>query len=482
MGLFDRPAPGDAIQSLRKPAIGGLTSALKSLRDAEWSDAVENLREAGLLLPATADDPGALDCHPLVREYFGDRLRQTKRAAWTEGHSRLFDYYCGLPKTPPVTLEEMVPLYTAIPHGCAAERQSDALTTVYRHRIHRGQRHYGVEELGAFGADLAAVSAFFEERWASVSRRLSRDDQAFVLHACSYDLTALGRTAEAEQPMQACLELRRADRNWAGATLIAVNLSQHYLSTGQLHEARKQATDSVEFGKLSGDWREECTSMVALARVIHQAGDYDAAAKVYRQAEELQKSRQPELAYLYSLRGLHFCDLLLSQKHYREAAIRAEHHLRMAQSLGRLLDCAIGHLLLGRARMLEFPPSDAGGLAGALEDVNQAVDGIRTAGTADEMPRGFLARAEIYRHMRHFSAAQADMAEAERICKRCGLRLLEVDCHLEYARFYLAQGERDEARERLETARGMIGEMGYHRRDRDVTEVQAALDAETSSA
>ncbi|MCH8222381.1 MAG: hypothetical protein IH868_03110 [Chloroflexi bacterium] len=39
----------------------------------------------------------------------------------------------------------------------------------------------------------------------------------------------------------------------------------------------------------------------------------------------------------------------------------------------------------------------------------------------------------------------------------------------------MADGERAEARERLDTAKVLIEEMGYHRRDPEVAELEAAL-------
>ena len=58
---------------------------------------------------------------------------------------------------------------------------------------------------------------------------------------------------------------------------------------------------------------------------------------------------------------------------------------------------------------------------------------------------------------------------------RGSMRLLEGDCHLEYARLYLATGDKDTAREHLVKARDMIKEMGYHRRDPEVEALEAEL-------
>ncbi len=59
------------------------------------------------------------------------------------------------------------------------------------------------------------------------------------------------------------------------------------------------------------------------------------------------------------------------------------------------------------------------------------------------------------------------------------MRLHEADCHLEYVRLYLASG-RDVAlqrlyREHLAKAKEMIEEIGYHRRDQEMKELEGRL-------
>jgi hypothetical protein len=93
VGLFDPPASGDCLQALRaEPAIPGLTETLIDLSDDDWRRAVARLREVRLLAPVDPSDPEALDAHPVVREWFGDRLRRTNEPAWKAAHSRLYDH------------------------------------------------------------------------------------------------------------------------------------------------------------------------------------------------------------------------------------------------------------------------------------------------------------------------------------------------------------------------------------------------------
>ncbi len=73
LGLFDRPVPNGAIDALKAgPVIPGVTEHLHRLSEEDWQYALKNLESANLL----AEYTGNLDCHPLVREYFGSRLRE----------------------------------------------------------------------------------------------------------------------------------------------------------------------------------------------------------------------------------------------------------------------------------------------------------------------------------------------------------------------------------------------------------------------
>ena len=103
------------------------------------------------------------------------------------------------------------------------------------------------------------------------------------------------------------------------------------------------------------------------------------------------------------------------------------------------------------------------------------MQGLRRAGQQDYLPLGLLARAALRREAGDCDRARADLDEALELCGRAGLRLHEADARLEYARLHLACGEREQARESLDAAAGMIAAMGYHRRDGEVAELRGAM-------
>jgi tetratricopeptide (TPR) repeat protein len=327
---------------------------------------------------------------------------------------------------------------------------------------------------------------------------LSEDAKAYVLNEAGSGLRALGRLAEAAQPMQAALEARIAQKNWKNAARNASNLSELELTIGDVTQALAYARQSVELADRSGDWEVQMPNRTTLADALHQAGSFGEAEAAFRKAEEMQKQRQPQFPILYSLWGFRYCDLLLSQGKYAEVQRRASQTLEWAKQYlqhgGSLLWIALDNLSSGCAHTLHPPLSaqrtgEGRGGGDAATYLDRAVDGLRQAEHQEFIMRGLLARAAFHRITGMLDKAQRDLDEAFSIATRGGMRLFEADCHLEYARWYLAMAsaardvpaERlyddvyDDARKHLAIAKKMIEEMGYHRRDNEVKELEAQL-------
>ncbi|MEA1866096.1 MAG: tetratricopeptide repeat protein, partial [Euryarchaeota archaeon] len=107
--------------------------------------------------------------------------------------------------------------------------------------------------------------------------------------------------------------------------------------------------------------------------------------------------------------------------------------------------------------------------------LNQAMDRLRQAGAQHHIPRGLLAMAELHRAQGEFDKAQRDLDEAMTIAERGEMGLHQADCHLGYARLYLAIGRNEDARRSLDIAREMVDEMRYHRRDTEISEIGEEL-------
>jgi tetratricopeptide (TPR) repeat protein len=494
MGLFDRPAEKGALDALRKePAIDGLTDALQKMSGADWKYTVNDLRNLRLIAQEDPYDPDALDCHPLLREHFGEQLKETNPAAWREGNNRLYESYKVTAKEFPGTIQEMTPLFAAVMHGCQAGRHQEVLDEVYWKRIQRGNKFFNLTKLGAFGADLAALSGFFDgTSWRKPVDELSEGDKGFVLNQAGLCLRTLGRLAEAVQPIQAGLDVAIEQQDWKNAASTASTISELYLTHGDVAQALAYAEQSVQLADQSGDAFQRMHRRVRLADALHQSDHLEKSKSVFQESEEMQRKDQPEFPLLYALSGFQYCDLLLSQGDYAEVERRASQTLEWYKKAtgASLLTLALDNLSLGRAFAKTCYVPETSKLLQAATYLNRAVDGLRQAGTQDYLPRGLLARAEFYRITGSLNKAQKDLDEAFSIATRGGMGLFVADCHLEYARLRVKDLKwkivksrtsdvqaalLNEAREHWKTAKEMIAKMGYHRRDKEVKELEKDL-------
>jgi tetratricopeptide (TPR) repeat protein len=357
LGLFDRPAAKAAIDAvIQGKPIKGLTAYLSQLSESDWLRLLQKLRDLKLIARESKHRPYMVDCHPLVREHFGGKLRSKALSAWRSAHSRLYEYYKNLPKKQlPDTLEEMEPLFVAVAHGCQTGKHQEIFYDVYWERIDRKNEFYSTNKLGAFGADLAALSNFFEIPWSKIVTNLTDADKAVTLSWAGFRLQALGRLREAAQPMQATVENFIKQKDLKQAALNAGNLSQLYLTLGEVEAAVSSALQSVDFADRSVDDIEKMMALAGLADSLHQAGELAQAADLFREAEAMQQKLRPEYRYLYSLRGFQFCDLLLSQGKEGEVLDRAEKSIEWEKQMhgAPILDFALHKLSLGRAYLLE---------------------------------------------------------------------------------------------------------------------------------
>jgi hypothetical protein len=214
LGLFDRPAVKEAIDVLRKePAITGLTDRLQHLSNKDWQLTLIHLRELRLIAEKDDHNPDTLDCHPLIREHFGEKLQQQNPDGWKEAHTRLYGYYKNKPKKElPDTLEEMEPLFAAVIHGCLAGRHQEVMDEVFVKRIRRQDDI--LHKLRSYGTFLSALSIFFDIPWHIIKPEFDKNTKAVLLSQAGFALRAMGRLSEASQPIKAGMEIYIENKLW----------------------------------------------------------------------------------------------------------------------------------------------------------------------------------------------------------------------------------------------------------------------------
>ncbi len=533
LGLFDRPATPDCLAALRQaPAIDGLTDSLMTLTDEKWNIVVTRLVRLGFIeeqpweppriagyseqearkmnaewiLPGDAQPlqiarerrmaGNALDAHPLIREHFARRLRESAPEAWRAANGRLYEHLRDSVPYWPEGVDGLQPLFQAVVHGCQAGRAQETCDQVYHNRIQRGTSglyaFYSSKMLGLTGADLAGVQCFFTVPWRQVAADLEATAQSWLLNEAALYLRALGRLDEAREPMRAALEAVVARDDWKGAAIYAGNLSELDLTLGDVTSAARHAEQSVQHADRSEDSFQIMAMRTTHADALHQAGRAAEGGERFHEAEALENKRNPTMPLLASLGGFRFCDLLLAgieraawrrragldeQRFDAQILADVEHRamsaLKIAMRNQLVLDTALNNLTLGHVALFRTILGNAA-LDAAHARVEAAVHGLRLAGVMDGLPRALLTRAWLRALQGDPAAARADLDEAQQIAERGPMRLYLADIHLYRARLFFREN-RDEAREELKKARALIERCGYHRRDEELRDAEAVI-------
>lgn len=512
MGLFNRPADAGCLAVLRaEPPIPGLTEALfVDSRDEFWTRAVERLRTARLIADDADSNQQSLDAHPLIREYFADQLVAQLPEAAREAHSRLYEHLKSIPKDElPNNLNDMMPLYHAVMHGCKALMFNDVVNDVYIPRILRGNECFSIMKLGGCGIEISTLANFYESLWDHVHPKLSH---SITILACSaYSLRAIGRTTDALGPMKATVETALDIGDLAGAARSAGNLSETHVLLGQMGDALLIAEQAVMLAEQSNEHIEKRARYANLGYVLHFIDEPDVSEPAFRKAERVHIAEGVSSQWLHFTEGFWFCELLLSKVEKRvwshsvletkdglqpffaatqSVRERAESALSISKSNSILFCIGLDHYTLGRAYLIdaairmhsslpglrhgqprpvanEIPYDDLGK---AEYHLKLASKYLRESDYNDHLPIVLLGQAslcglqaksaQLEGMRRTFEAKIAEAfefcADAKSIAARGLMICFLIDTAVEQARLNLFRKDVDGARKSIEIARTLI--------------------------
>jgi tetratricopeptide (TPR) repeat protein len=311
LGLFDRPADEKAIAALLKPpSIPGLTESLTDLSPTTWRTILAKLRRARLLAGEDPHNPGQLDTHPLVREYFGEQLRSQQTNAWKECNRRLYHYYRTLAPELPDNIREMEPLFLAVICGCHAGLFREALHEVYIPRIQRGDAYFAGKVLRARGLGSVLAHFFEDGRWGSLvqggieGQSLTAEDQLLILMQAGQCLRATRGYGAPEARI--CYERAEALCHSLGHPLLLcvalIDQWRNSLMTEKLTAAMQIARRVYSLAQEQNDAALMIEAYNALAMTLYFSGDVESARQCTMDGIQIWHSRGAR-SYALELHG-----------------------------------------------------------------------------------------------------------------------------------------------------------------------------------
>ena len=365
----------------------------------------------------------------------------------------------------------MTLLFFAIQHGCKAGRYEETMTDVYRCRIQRDagdrSKYFCTGKLGAFGAELAALSFFFERPWDEPVTGIVEEHAAFLMSRAAYALRAGGNFRDATTPTRIALQSYLKRHDWDQAATSVGQLSELSLTLGDVAAAMRHAVSGVELADRSGRTGARVSKRTMLANVLHFMGRDTASEPAFQDAEQIQSRSNPSRPLLHGTWGFKYCDLLIARilpGPTNDAGLgdradqlhrRAKDQLRQirdrvgrtspwAAADGWLLEMPLEHLTLVACHIVEAAIGEHTDWLDAESHANSAVDGFHRAGVQEYVVRSLLCRAALHR-LRYVATNDAsqldqadnDLTEAEQMVKRNSMVIWQIEAALERTRTYL---------------------------------------------
>jgi tetratricopeptide (TPR) repeat protein len=328
------------------------------------------------------------------------------------------------------------------------------------------------------------IRGFFLEPWHRPQPALSPAQQIWMLAATGFTLKASGQLRDATTPLEKALsdrrdQLRSADDDHrdelaSSAAQIADDLAMLYLTLGDLHEAAKYSSESLDL--CPRNTVRHTSYLTSMGAILHHLGRWEESERFFVQAEREHAKRSRGTGWMQSYQAFRYCDLLLDLGRWWDALPRARHALEKDLEERQPLSLALGRLSLGRALIQEGIESGRGVSDEARDNIERAVVRMREAGRRDVLPNALLAAASMHRLTGDLDKAREDLDEMQKVASTHEMALHSADADLELARVALAAGNRVNARHHLDSAAGIVDRFSYGRRKDIVAELRDAED------
>ncbi|MDA8746290.1 SMEK domain-containing protein, partial [Rubripirellula amarantea] len=226
LGLFDRPVQRDILFRLFDSDFEcELNKTLAGKDETHLRRALAKLSDLGLI-QASPGNHSPVDCHPLVRQYFANRLLEFGKSSNRKMHSVVFAELQKLAPELPANARENAILFQAVRHGKLAGKYQKALE-LYEKRINHSTATFVWLRLGQYSDVINCMGNFVRQFPDSPIPSLEKADQRLVMNQMGCALMAAGRPRDAVKALVKTVEIiHQDDRNGSSAATNLNNVAE----------------------------------------------------------------------------------------------------------------------------------------------------------------------------------------------------------------------------------------------------------------
>jgi tetratricopeptide (TPR) repeat protein len=427
--------------------------------------------------------------HPLVRNHYLTYLTYDTGAP--DIHLKIKDYYLSIASNIPQypMLDDLNPLIEAVHHTCEAGAYDEA-EKILRKKVNQENRNVLLHQLGAYETMLGLLVEFFPLGDLTKNPSVSLpESKRFLLNRVGFCLMNLGRLSDAVPFFERNVKDNIEAQDWDNASAGYQNLTSLYAFLGTLETGAESARQALELARRAENKKYEYVSLANQAWILHLKGDLSSANIVFSQAEKLIKELFSRLHYLFSLSGIKHADhLRRNNQLYYARLVTVSNKTQCEQDHWTFLlsQC---HRVLGD---LDFDLDNA---HSAHLNYDLAIKIARSISHRQALIEALLARGsffskgatnfvrfrfgfyrllfmfkkmfptkgqKVFEYNLYIDQSFTDLSEALNYAVEGGYRIYEADIRVALGWAYLANGEKEKAKQSAERALQMSQEMGYH--------------------
>ena len=422
----------------------------------------QRLAELRLLQQSGGDHEYAM--HPIVREYYLDKLTRRGTAAFNQAHLDAREFFERRAENrQDRRLGDLEPSVEAFHHACAVE-DYDTAYRLYRdidgtrNAVSGDTGRVLTYRFGAYQKALDLVRATFPD--GDVSRRSLVSDPesaAYLVNEAGLCLMSLGRLDEAVEPFRRAADSRRGRGDLEAAAIPLFNLVELHIHRGELERARRLADESIEALDRAGHryWR----GLAYRAWIDHLRGDLSAAAAGFDQASRVQRSDGLGINHLYDLWGAWHAEHLFRTDHVEAAREVTAENLSVSSADDYAEAVSQCHRVLGNLAELD------GDVDAANAHYNQALRIAEQITHAQILIEALLARGRHHLRQQRSSSiddAFTDLLRALDLAEDGHFVVFAVDARIALAELYQRADLEDLARRYGVQAYTASVESDYH--------------------
>ncbi|HLO16097.1 MAG TPA: trypsin-like peptidase domain-containing protein [Anaerolineales bacterium] len=410
----------------------------------------------------------AYTTHPLIRSHYFALFTKGDPSQEKAAHEQIKDYYLSIagdiPQYP--TLDDLKPLIEVVHHACQAGAYDEA-GIVHYDRIEKGASFVLMHQLGAYETDLNICVEYFPNNDVSQEPLLNSDsNKRWILGMMGFCLMILGRLSEIVQIWERHNAICTRTEDWRNASTGYRNLADLHAHLGVLEASAEAAHQALDLARRAEDKQGEMTSLSFQGTAYHLLGKVDEAKLTFQESEQVEKAMQHGTQYLFSYAGVRHADHLrrIGDLLYARRVTEANFHIcKQNHWPDNMSRC---HRILGDL------DTDVGDHASAQAHYGSALKIARAISHRQTLIEALLAHGTWQAmYMKDANVALSDLNEALGYCIESGYRIHEANVRVALGWAYLANGEKDKAKQSAERALQMSNEMGYYWGKVDAEEV-----------